>query len=200
MIKVTRFYDNPKSPFKDESYHKTFTHLIKEIFPDIVKDEYNGVKFRYLLSDGVWHHNLIGISILAGSYPETRRRVMITKDDMIDDDKIREKYEELKVIAERDRISREKAQNEYKLASDARDKLTTELGLERFNSHISSNTETSVKISGEVNGAQLSAISLILNEDLTTQLNGLVVPIDKAKEIYRIMYPTQGEKNITEGK
>jgi hypothetical protein len=191
MIKVIRYRDKPASSYSNEDYWATFNALLKQIFPDYKeRKDYNGVSFEVIRSES-WQPTLKGVSIEAGSYGnKLRRRVMIIKGDMIDDEAIRTKYNEVKIHAEKDTEFQKIARNKYDRVQDAYERFVNELGLTRYDTDVYSESETTVKLSGRVNWLQLQNISAILDRAIQLSIE-VSVPYEKAKEVYEILHPVK---------
>jgi hypothetical protein len=166
---------------------------MKQIFPDYIENKtYNGVDFRAITDKDSWHSSLRGISIESGSWDNRlRRRVMIeknnkTKIETIDDDKIKAKYLEAKVHTDKD-TERLKLRDELlQHIDDKYNDLIKELGIKDW--VISKESETNVKIWGNINWLQLQNISAELNRDITVHLE-VSVSYEQAKNIYKIFHP-----------
>jgi hypothetical protein len=198
MINILRYKDNSDSSFSNEDTLKTFSEIMTQVFPDFpTKRDYNttinGVEFTRITTGG-FYPRLTGISIESGSYGnKLRRRVMITKDNTIDDDAIRTKYNEAKLHAEKDAVLRKAAQDKYARVQNAYDKFMDELGITRYDGRgVFSETETTVKLDGRVNWVQLQNISAVLDRDIELSIE-VSVPYEKAKEVYEILHPADNK-------
>jgi hypothetical protein len=189
---------------KDERGHNlswdTARNLFKEIFgEDSYGQPYHGVKFESVTGYSSFYGGVLkGIQMTAGRNSNAvRRRVMINKGGMIDADAVKAKFEELKIEVARQEARMKEINSHQELVKACLDRVMAATGAPDWyeyahdhNGHLppidlASDTPTTVKMEAEVNGTQLVALEQIFGT-LAVKVE-LVVPEEKAVQVYRIM-------------
>jgi len=189
MIKVERVWRDPEATTKNEDCTATVDGILSQIFGTKPTD----AAFEPL-SEGSWRSRTTGILIESGSYGNNkmRLRVMIKREE-IDDVKIKAKYLEVQKHAQADAALWKQVREQADKRDKAFEGLLKELGIaprDSWNSGVSSRSENTVKIFGEVGGQTLKAISEVLGRDFKLHFEE-VVPIAQAKQVYRLIYPVK---------
>ena len=188
VLKVERVMEGNK-----ERIEATKIKLLTTIFPDYHESaypsKYNGVQFKALIHDSLYNARLLGIQLEAGSYGNMLRRRVMIKDNCIDADALRQKYEELKFHANSLQKVRESDAKYHAEVKAVYDSVIEKLGLDytkRWSYGIRSDTKTTVKIKGKTDWQGLKLIQETLNQPITVSLD-LSVPVEYAKIIYETL-------------
>jgi hypothetical protein len=169
--------------------------ILKTVFPDMTDEQdYNGVSFQAITSGG-WRSSLNGISISNRGHGQTiHRRVMITKNDEIDEVKLREKYEECHLLYLEEETAWKERSEKNEIDRKAFNAILTELGInDEWGGEIRRvYPYGSATIEGKVNAQKLKSLSEYLGHEIEVNIE-LRVPYEQAAQVYRIIYPEKKE-------